>query len=451
MKKYNYISIIISLIALSFTACDDNLDIEPEQNLSPEVATESPANVKKILNNVYGVARDNGSYGGGIVLASELIGNSGDLSWNGTYVSPAEYNEKAILSDNGFVESIWVNAYDISNEANIVLANLNVFTDDSEKDITEGEAKFLRGMAYFDIARLYSKAYVPGTQNSQPAVPIVLTAVVDASLIEYPARNTLEEVYAQVISDLTDAYDLLPATNGIYATKYSAAALLARVYLEMGDYDNARDMANDVITNSGASLSSFEDAFNNDQNSGEDLFAWQVTSQDVSANDFSTFWGGADFGGRNGDPDVSINSEHFTIYDDPNDARALFFYETNRGTATTKWQYQFGNIPFLRLAEMYLVRAESNFRQSSEIGDSPLNDINTLRDRVNASLFETMDLATILIERKRELAFEGFALFDAKRLGENVGSIPYNANQLILPIPLREMDVNPNLTQNEGY
>lgn len=451
MKKYNYISIIISLIALSFTACDDNLDIEPEQNLSPEVATESPANVKKILNNVYGVARDNGSYGGGIVLASELIGNSGDLSWNGTYVSPAEYNEKAILSDNGFVESIWVNAYDISNEANIVLANLNVFTDDSEKDITEGEAKFLRGMAYFDIARLYSKAYVPGTQNSQPAVPIVLTAVVDASLIEYPARNTLEEVYAQVISDLTDAYDLLPATNGIYATKYSAAALLARVYLEMGDYDNARDMANDVITNSGASLSSFEDAFNNDQNSGEDLFAWQVTSQDVSANDFSTFWGGADFGGRNGDPDVSINSEHFTIYDDPNDARALFFYETDRGTATTKWQYQFGNIPFLRLAEMYLVRAESNFRQSSEIGDSPLNDINTLRDRVNASLFETMDLATILIERKRELAFEGFALFDAKRLGENVGSIPYNANQLILPIPLREMDVNPNLTQNEGY
>ena len=55
------------------------------------------------------------------------------------------------------------------------------------------------------------------------------------------------------------------------------------------------------------------------------------------------------------------------------------------------------------------------------------------------------------MERKRELDFEGFSLFDAKRLGENVGSIPYNANRLVLPIPLREMDVNPNLTQNEGY
>jgi tetratricopeptide (TPR) repeat protein len=452
MKKYKYISIIISLLTISFTSCDDNLDIEPEQNLSPEVATESPANVKKIVNNIYTVARDNGSYGGGIVLASELIGNSGDLSWNGTYVSPAEYNEKAILSDNGFVESIWVNAFDISNEANIVLANLSVFTDDAEKDAAEGEAKFLRGLAYFDIARLYSKLYVPGSQNSQPAVPIVLTAVLDASLIEYPTRNTLDEVYAQVISDLTDSYNLLPASNEVYATKYSAAALLARVYLEMGDYENARDMADDVINNSSASLTStFDAAFNNNENSDEDLFAWQVTSQDVSSNDFSTFWGGADFGGRNGDPDVSINEEHFAIYDDPEDARALFFYETDRGMATTKWQNQFGNIPFLRLSEMYLVRAESNFRESTEIGDTPLNDINTLRDRANASLFNAMDLATILMERKRELAFEGFALFDAKRLGEDVGSISYDANNLILPIPLREMDVNPNLTQNEGY
>lgn len=452
MKKYNYISMILSMFTLLFIACDDNLNIEPEQNLSPEVATESPANVKKILNNIYGVARDNGSYGGGIVLASELLGNSGGLSWGGTYVEPAEYNEKAILSDNGFVESIWVNAYDISNEANIVLASLDVFTDDYEKGVTEGEAKFLRGLAYFDLARLFSKTYVPGTQNSQLAVPIVLTAVLDASIIEYPSRNTLEDVYTQVITDLNDAYNLLPDSNDIFATKYSAAALLARVYLEMGDYENARAMSNEVITNSGATLTTtFDGAFNNGENSEEDLFAWQVTSQDASLNDFSTFWGGVEFGGRNGNPDLSITPQHFNIYDDPNDNRALFFYVTSRGTATTKWQNQFGNIPFLRLAEMYLIRAESNFRKSTNIGDTPLNDINALRDRANASLHNSVNLATILMERKRELAFEGFRLFDAKRLGEDVGSIPYNANRLVLPIPLREMDVNPNLTQNDGY
>lgn len=452
MKKYNYLSIILSLLTISFMACDDNLNIEPEQNLSPEVATESPANVKKILNNIYAVARDNGSYGGGIALASELIGNSGGLSWNGTYSQPAEYNEKIILSDNSFVESIWVNAYDISNEANIVLSSLSVFTDDSEKDVTEGEAKFLRGMAYFDLARLYSKTYVSGSPNTQLAAPIVLTAVMDASTIESPSRKTLDEVYTQVISDLTDAYNLLPESNDIYATKYSAAALLARVYLDKGDFVNARDMANIVIGNSGAILTStFAKAFNNSQNSSEDLFAWQVTSQDNSWNAFNEFWAGSADGGRSGNPDVPVLAQHFSIYDDLNDARGLFFYTTSRGTATSKWQNQYGNISFLRLAEMYLVRAECNIRKGTTVGATPLSDINTLRLRAGASLFTSVDLAKILMERKRELSFEGFALFDAKRLSENVGSITSNANRLVLPIPLREMDVNPNLVQNEGY
>lgn len=451
MKKYNNISIIIAILTLSFIACNDNLSIEPEQYLLTDEVIKSPENISKILNNAYGLARSSSSYGGSIALASELIANDGDLWWNGTYVAPAEFDEKAMVADNGFVEDIWMNAYVINNEANIVLSNLSVFTDSNEKAISEGSAKFLRGLVYFDLARLFSKPYVAGAQNSQLAVPLVLTAVLDPNTLEYPARNTLDEVYTQVISDLTDAYNLLPSSNGIFATKYSAAALLARVYLQKGDFKNARNMANDVINGSGASLTTtFDTAFNNDENSVEDLFAWQVTSQDVSSNYFNVFWAGRDFGGRSGNPDVDVEPQHWDIYDDPNDDRANFFYEA-KWWCTTKWQYQFGNIPFLRLAEMYLIRAESNFRETTNIGNTPLNDINKLRDRANANLFTTIDLSKILMERKRELSFEGFALFDAKRLGQNIGSIPYNANQLIMPIPLREMDANSNLIQNEGY
>tara|TARA_R100000935_G_C2795036_1_gene147777 strand:- start:356 stop:520 length:165 start_codon:yes stop_codon:yes gene_type:complete len=54
------------------------------------------------------------------------------------------------------------------------------------------------------------------------------------------------------------------------------------------------------------------------------------------------------------------------------------------------------------------------------------------------------------MERQRELSFEGIALFDAKRLKRSVGDIPYNANRLELPVPLREIDANPNLEQNPG-
>jgi hypothetical protein len=273
----------------------------------------------------------------------------------------------------------------------------------------------------------------------------------DPSQIEFPKRNTLEEVYTQVIADLKDAYTLLPATNDIFATKYSAAALLARVYLQKGDYANARNMADIVINESSSTLTAtFAQAFNNLENSNEDLFAWQITSQDASSNDFNVFWAGSAFGGRVGNPDVEILAQHWDIYDDPNDQRADFFYEA-KWWCTTKWKSQFANIPMLRLAEMYLTRAECNFRLGTATGLSPVNDINRLRQRSGAALFVTVDLAMILMERKRELSFEGFALFDAKRLKQNIGSLPFNANNLILPIPRREMDVNPNLIQNDGY
>lgn len=452
MKKYLNFKLLFSFLAIGFIACDDNLDVEPEQNLSPEVATESPANIKTILNNIYGEARQGVSYGGGIGMAAELLANEGDLSWNGTFVQPGEYNEKALLADNSFVRDIWLNAYEINNQANIVLENLDVFDDEEDRAITEGEAKFLRGLAYFDLVRLFAKPYVPGQANAQLAVPIILDAVLDASVITYPARNTVDEVYALVISDLTDAYEMLPESNGYFANKYTAQALLARVYLQRGEFAKARDAANDVIENSGAELATtFADAFNNNENSSEDLLAMQVTSQDDSSHSWNLYWAGRDFGGRVGNPDISILEPHYEKYDDENDDRANFFYTTSRGVATTKWQNQFGNIPVIRLAEMYLIRAETNERLGTEVGATPLEDINMLRARANASLYTSVNLEIILMERQRELAFEGFALFDAKRLGRNIGDISFNDDSLVLPIPLREMDANPNLVQNPGY
>lgn len=450
MKILKYITFLFFITFLY--SCDDNLNIEPEQDLSPDVATSTPSNVQNLLNNIYGEARSSASYGGGITLVSELVGNSDEISWNGTYTQPAEYAEKAVLADNSFIEDIWMNAYEINNQANIVLASLDVFDDEEARTVVEGEAKFLRAMAYFDLVRLFSTAYIPGESNTQLGVPLVLEAILDASEVEDAPRNTVDEVYSQVINDLSEAYNMLPESNDIYATKFTARALQARVYLEMGDYENARDAANEVITSSGASLTgTIADAFNNAGNSQEDLFAWQITSQDASINAYNEYWAGIDFGGRPGNPDVSINEEHFEIYDDATDDRALFFYDTDRLVATTKWQGQFVNIPFIRLAEMYLIRAESNLRLGTEEGDSPLNDINILRNRANAETFDSVDLETVLEERQRELAFEGFALFDAKRLGRDVGEIPYDSDRLVMPIPLREMDANPALEQNNGY
>jgi starch-binding outer membrane protein, SusD/RagB family len=111
----------------------------------------------------------------------------------------------------------------------------------------------------------------------------------------------------------------------------------------------------------------------------------------------------------------------------------------------------------MRLAEMYLTRAEANFRLSSAVGDTPLNDINRIRTRAGLANRVTLTLDDILRERQLELAFEGHYLHDLKRTrrstaGSNNSNGPaWNSPLLIFPIPQRELDVNVNLTQNDGY
>ena len=103
------------------------------------------------------------------------------------------------------------------------------------------------------------------------------------------------------------------------------------------------------------------------------------------------------------------------------------------------------------LQKCILIRAESNFRMGTSVGDTPLNDVNRIRVRAQLAPLATVTLADILLERKLELAFEGFSLDDVKRLHLNVGTLAWNSPKLIFPIPKREIIVNNNLTQNQGY
>ena len=451
MKKHIYHKLFAGVFLFLITACADNLDVRPEEGLLPGAVISSAANLRSILIGAYDEAGQIFSYGGDINLAVELIANTGELRWNGTFEEPAQFNEKAIVADNFFVRDYWLNGFEVNNQVNIVLANLDRFEDATERDRMEGESKFLRGLIMFDLARLFGQPFKAGEQNSGPAVPIVLDPVIATESVTFPSRNTVDEVYQQAVQDLNEAYTLLPASNSFFADRYAAQALLARLYLQQGNYAAARDAANDVLNNSGHILAaSFEEAFNNDSDSPEDIFAWQKNSQDGvnSINDMNTYWSGQAFGGRSGNPDVSVEPVHLDIYDDPDDERRSFFYDNPGGAATTKWQSQFANIPFLRIAEMHLIRAECNFRLGSAIGLDPLSEINALRGRSGAAPLAAIDLAVILLERRRELSFEGFTLHDIKRTQGSVGSLSYNDNRLVLPVPQRELDANPNLIPN---
>ena len=454
MKLYKFL--FITFFAISLIGCENELEINPTDSLPGELAFVSEANIAAILVGAYDEAGQAASYGGRLQVMTDLLGTSDQVFWGGTFQAPKEAFTKKLLIDNFMVRDIWGNAYETINQANLVIDNLAIVTSSTdEKNRLEGEAKFLRALAYFDLVRNFGAPYVAGQTNSQLGVPLRTTGLTDFSVNVDAARNTVEEVYSQVIADANEAYDLLPSTNGFYADKYAAQALLARVYLQQGNYAAARDAAHDVLVNSGHALATdFAAAFNNDSDGSEDIFMFQVTSQSTAGtNQLINFYASQGNGGRGGD--IRVQDEYLALFDDPdNDERASFFYISpdNDQRLTSKYTNQFGNIPMFRIAEMHLIRLESNFRLGTSVGLDPLVEINALRARSNAApLGGPLTLDLIFNERQLELAFEGFLLNDIKRFGGSVGSLPYDDNSLVFPIPQTEMDTNPLMVQNSGY
>lgn len=266
MKNIKYI--IIVLCSFCIVACESELDIEPQQSVSEGVATETADNIEAILVGAYATGRAN--YDGDLANVSVLFGNTDQVEWNGTFANLRDVYFKQLVNNNGSANTIYSNYYLLFGDVNTVLANLDKFSDPDRKDRVEGEAKFLRALAYFDMVRLFGQQYNTAGGNTQDGVPIVLDP---PNVAREVPRNSVEEVYARIISDLTDAYTVLPDDNGNRADKYAAQALLARVFLQQGNYSAARDAANDVIQSSGHSLMpTYSSVFGSDDNTAETIF-----------------------------------------------------------------------------------------------------------------------------------------------------------------------------------
>lgn len=453
MKLLNNLKYIIALTILtSIVSCDNELDIAPQNSLLTSDAISTEANVINVMNGTYNNTAHQDSYGGRALMAADLLGNTNQVSWDGTFTQPAEYFNKKMLASNTFVRDFWINQYETINQSLIVLENSNKITSNATlKKTIEGEAHLFSAIAYFDLVRFFGKQFVTGGTNTQLGTPILTKATLNKDQISFPKRSTVKELYDKIIDDLTKAISLLPSKNSrgnVYANQYVAQAVLARVYLQMGDYSKALAASNNVITTGGYELAgTYADAFNKGTDIKEYIFAWQVTSQS-GVNGLNTFYAAEADGGRNGD--IVINNGYTGLFNSA-DERGKFFYIAKGERLTQKFRNQFANVIFARIAEMYLIRAECNSRLNSSTGATPLADINKLRTRAKAPVKTTVTLADILLERQLELGFEGFLIHDLRRTKTNVGSINYNADSLVMPIPQREIDANKNLTQNPGY
>ncbi|AMR28632.1 hypothetical protein A0257_17030 [Hymenobacter psoromatis] len=481
MKNILVKSALALTLGLSLAACKDALDIAPQQSIDLSTAFNTSQKVGAAVVGCYAQLDNSNLYGTDLILVPELMAGDGYITWQGSfqnYAQLAYHNQNSRISN---ALEIWRAAYANINQTNLVLANLAVVSDTAQRQQFRGEMHFIRAAMYFELVRLYAQQYQPGGGNNQPGVPLNLSANNDiAQANNTPARATVEQVYAQVVSDLQAAIKGLPALNVTRASSYSAEALLARVYLQQGNFLAARAAANDVITNSGASLAGTLGAVFANRNSAESLFEIQQNDQNnagTANSGLATFFAGysptGDQGILYGRSDVQVDSSFAALYGPPTgpdvrgtdylpilQTKKLIYLSDGNNRAgqlrTIKWRTYGQDIPLIRLAEMYLIRAECDIR-AGKSGDA---DINLVRQRSRATPITGAALSDVLLERQLELAFEGFRLYDLKRTNgiiaaadpaNNIPAINANDPIEIMPIPYQEINTNTNLVQNPGY
>ena len=465
--RLKYIFAIV--MAIVFWGCADFLELTPQQSIDSETALNSSENVRLALNQAYVNIRN--AYGQQLLHAGELIPDNGEIYFQGTYLEPREYINKDMVASSFWPREAWMDMYKGIYICNRVLKNIENADEDDRAQI-EGEALFLRGLCYFDLCRFYAPVFEPGGINDADAVPLVL----ENDTLTYPARSSVAVVIAQVETDLEKAASLLGENETFFANRYAAKAILSRLYLMKEEWEKAASAANDVIESGLFALSASPlQAFNHAANTSEDVFTFQQNNDDnVGAEQgtgnegMSAFYASTNVTGRS---DFAITETLLGIYEegdlrgesqldldedsDESDIKSLYYLgfgnDNGGGIFCAKWLNFENNITFIRLAEMYLTRAEANLQNGTEIGDTPANDIAKIRTRAGVDAPANLDIDFVRAERIRELIFEGNRLHDYRRWKWNVGDFQYNDPRMVLPVPQRERDVNPNLSQNEGY
>jgi starch-binding outer membrane protein, SusD/RagB family len=459
---------ITALIASFFFSCQSDLNFANPDSSTIEEAFKTETGANASLVGIYSRAQSEFNLNG----IPQLLGEwqSDNVAFRGTFPTYIDFRDYITLSDNGSVFSIWDAHYEMIGQANIVIAKTNSCPDpnftQAEKDNNIGQAKFIRALANLQLLNLFSQPVQLIGANS-PGIPLVIDLPSGIGKDALP-RATIGMVYKQIEVDLNDAILKITNTNRSRVTVDAAKALLARVYLYQDKFNEAADFANQVIV-SGKSKLGVNYDFYNKPDDQENIFTLVNLANDAQngGTSFSRMTNPVQIYSGRGDCPFSANLSAAFIAEvgdlrynikqpDPQSATRLFTTKFINAPADFA-----ADAPIIRITEMYLIRAEANLKASSSVGDTPLNDINKLRQRAGLTNVATVDINRILLERRKELCFEGFRRMDLLRnnlplrsagLPQSAVSAP-GADKVILPIPQREIDLSIGkvLKQNTGY
>ncbi|GAC1604733.1 MAG: RagB/SusD family nutrient uptake outer membrane protein [Chitinophagaceae bacterium] len=447
------------------------------------------ADMNTSINGLYSSLRATDFYGRTYAVKGDLMADNCFLSSqnSGRYTQFNLYN---IVVTDGYASNIWANGYKAIKNANLVI-NATIAMNDNVSQL-QSEAYAIRALTLFDLCRNFAKPYTDNPDG--PGVPIVLMFKPDAK----PARNTIKEVYTQVLSDLNKAYSLAKfnqgtvmtfsatgktrAVNSSFLSKYAIKAILARVYQSMGDWTNARDAALDVVNNGGftlvasSALVGYWNGTSPRNDKAETMF--EVTSDannSVGDGTLANLYVPKTANGSYGD--ILATQAFYNSYA-ATDARKLLYNPTTRsgqlGIAYYVTKYpidptNFDDVKIVRYADVLLILAEAYYNLADGTNALKyLNQVAQKRDPAFTGYISTgtQVLEDILNERSKEFAFEGYRFWDLYRLKrsfvkpqaqdasnaiiQSIMVTPATTN-LIFPIPNDERLINPGISQNPGY
>ncbi len=439
------------LITFPLKSCKKAVTINSitDQILASQVFS-SDQNANAAIAGIYRTLRDN--FAGSAVNPTILTGLTGDEVYN-FYPDPVwdDYKDNNLRATS--YQLPWSTFYNIIYQANLAIEGMDQGHSLSThaRDQYTGEAKFIRALCYFYLINLFGDS------------PLLLSSQVRGNAMA--TRTSTTEIYSQITQDLLDAGELMDDdyafTGGerTRADKWTALALLARVYLYQGNWQDAENLASRVINNSGAyQLLTDLDSFAIKNNPEIILqFANNSTDGNVEAGNFifST------------NPSLLCSDALVSAFEPGDQRRRKWIGSADYEGKTYFYPYKYkmvgndGNeyYALLRLSELYLIRAEARAFLNDIAGAQA--DLNTIRNRAGLSNTIANDLSSLQTaieqERRVELFAEtGHRWFDLKRTGriDNVlGSEKPGWNSLdsLWPIPLSDIQTDPKLIQNPGY
>jgi hypothetical protein len=481
MKKISSIA-ILGIIFLA--SCQkDFLDIRPQQSVFTEDVFSSLPTARAAVNGLYSLMQSYSYYGRDAMVIPEVISDNMTRSVR-TGNRYTGMNTMTHTATDANVSRMWNQMYQVVTNANAIIANEEklkaIITPLQQEEFGQliGEAYAVRALAYFDLAKFFSRPLKHTADGSHLCVPLVLNPITKVDEVVYPARNTAAEVYAQIDKDINEAIKRLPATGNVYNSgsinsaffkirlnRWGTLALRARVAIFKEDWPTAVAASTEVINSGKYSLFTYGSMVQDFRtpNNNESIFEVTNNTNDNPGTDsyayLSSQGGYGELLGTNTAMNNRSTSTTLTtfrsLYESytPTDVRRQFIALGDRNSIGgernvplclkyTNIVTYLENIKVMRIAEMYLSRGEALARlavqnNSAASLTSSLADINLIRKSrdtasstrpYNASLLATPPagairatafLDSIIVERRKEFALEGQRIFDLNRTKTN--------------------------------